>query len=82
MGDGDKIEVIMNDERLSADNIGFSICQPPKLPEFRYAMWRSALGSSHLRVGENVLRIRLAERDPGRTLPVQVGEFEITVGPQ
>ena len=71
----------MNDGRISADSLDFYSCQPPKLPEFRYAIWRSELGSSDLRVGENVLTVRLAERDPGRTLPVQVGEFEITVGP-
>lgn len=81
LGDGDEIEVSMNGGRLSADSVEFSNCQPPNLPGFRYAIWRSALGSSHLRVGENVLTVRLAERDPGRTLPVQVGEFEITVGP-
>jgi len=81
LGDNDEIEVSMNDERLSAHSIDFSICQPPNAPEFRYAIWRSALGSSHLRVGENVLTVRLAERDPGRTPPVQVGEFEIAVGP-
>ena len=81
LGDGDEIEVSLNDSRLSADSLDFYNCQPPNAPEFRYAMWRSALGSSHLRVGENVLTVRLAECDPGRTLPVQVGEFEITVGP-
>ena len=81
LGDGDEIEVSMNDGRLSADSLEFSNCQPPNESDFRYAIWRSALGSSHLRVGENVLTVRLAERDPGRTLPVQVGEFEITIGP-
>jgi len=81
LGDGDEIEVSMNDGGLSADSLDFQNCRPPNLPEFRYAIWRTALGSSHLRVGENVLTVRLVERDPGRTLPVQVGEFEITVGP-
>ena len=81
LGDGDEIEVSMNDGGLSADSLDFHNCRPPNLPEFRYAVWQSALGSSHLRVGENVLTVRLVERDPGRTLPVQVGEFEITVGP-
>ena len=81
LGDGDEIEVSMNDGGLSADSLDFHNCRPPNLPEFRYEVWQSALGSSHLRVGENVLTVRLVERDPGRTLPVQVGEFEITVGP-
>ena len=81
LGDSDEVEVSMNGSRLRADSLDFHQCQPPKAPEFRYAIWQTALGSSHLRVGENILTVRLAERDPGRTLPVQVGEFEITVGP-
>ena len=81
LGDGDEIDVSINDGKLSADSLDFYNCQPPNLPEFRYAIRRSELGSSHLRVGENVLTVRLAERDPGRTTPVQVGEFEIAVGP-
>ena len=81
LGDGDEVEVSMNGGRLSADSLDFHQCQPPNAPEFRYAVWRSALGSSHLKVGENVLTVRLAGRDPGRTVPVQVGEFEISVAP-
>lgn len=81
LGDNDEVEVSMNGGKLRAESLESHQCQPPNLPEFRYAIWRSALGSSQLRVGENVLTVRLAKRDSGRTLPVQVGEFEITVGP-
>ena len=81
LGDGDEVEVRINGGRLSADGLDFHQCQPPNAPEFRYAVWQSVLGSSHLKVGENVLTVRLAKRDPKRTVPVQVGEFEITVTP-
>ena len=81
LGDGDEVEVSMNGGTVSADSLDFHRCQPPNGPEFRFAVWRSALGASHLKVGENVLTVRLSGRDPGRTVPVQIGEFEITVGP-
>ena len=81
LGDGDEVEVCMNGGTISADSLDFHQCQPPNQPEFRYAVWSSALESSQLKVGENVLTVRLSGRDPGRTVPVQIGEFEITVGP-
>ena len=81
LGDGDEVEVSMNGGTISADSLDFQQCQPPDAPEFRYAVWRSALGSSELKVGGNVLTVRLSGRDPGRTVPVKIGEFEITVGP-
>ena len=81
LGDGDEVEVSMNGGTISAASLDFQQCQPPDAPEFRYAVWRSELGSSELKVGENVLTVRLSGRDPGRTVPVQIGEFEITVGP-
>ncbi len=81
LGDDDEVDVNLNGGRLSADSLDFHQCRPPNAPEFRYAVWRSALGSSELKVGGNVLTVRLSGRDPGRTVPVQIGEFEITVGP-
>ena len=81
LGDCDEVEVSVNGGRLNADSVVFHQCQPANAPEFGYALWQAALGSPQLRQGENVLTVNLVKRDPGRALPVQVGEFEISVDP-
>ena len=81
LGDSDEVEVSVNGGRLNADSVVFHQCQPANAPEFGYALWQAALGSPQVRQGENVLTVNLVKRDPGRALPVQVGEFEISVDP-
>ncbi len=81
LGDTDEAVVSLNGREITADDVVFRRCQPPDAPAFRFALWRAALGSPPLKQGENVLTVNLAKRDPGRHLPVQVGEFEIFVDP-
>ena len=81
LGDTDEVAVSLNGRGITPDNVVFRQCQPPDAPAFRFALWQAALGSPLLRQGENVLTVNLVRHDPGRHLPVQVGEFELCVDP-
>jgi hypothetical protein len=81
LGDGDGVVVRLNGEEITPDAIDFAACQPPDAPAFRFARWQATVGAPPLKVGDNVLHVKLARRDPARQLPVQIGEFELFVNP-
>lgn len=81
LGDGDRLLVQVNGQAISPTAVAFHPCQPPGSPAFRFARWQATLGSPPLRVGDNMLHITLATRDPDRQTPVQIGEFELLVEP-
>jgi hypothetical protein len=79
LGDADGVVVSLNGQGIVPDAVSFRPCQLPDAPAFRFARWQAALGSPPLNLGDNVLTVKLVKRDPGRYLPIQVGEFEVLV---
>lgn len=79
LGDGDDIVVSLNGMVIDADLVLFRFCEPPDAPAFRFARWQARLGTPPLLIGDNRIEVKLVVRDPERTGPVQIGEFELLI---
>lgn len=79
LGDGDEVVVSLNGALIAADLVLFRFCEPPDAPAFRFARWQARLGAPPLLVGDNQVQVTLVARDPERTAPVQIGEFELFI---
>lgn len=78
LGD-DEAVVSLNGVVIDAELVLFCFCQPPAAPAFRCARWQARLSTPPLLVGDNQRAVTLVTRDPARTRPVQVGEFELFI---
>lgn len=77
LGDDDTVVVSLNGVVIDAELVHFRHCTPPAAPAFRFACWQTQLGVPPLQLGNNQLQVKLVARDPARTSPVQIGEFEL-----